>query len=111
MTWCPLAPAPTRPAPNCGLTSHRRIGRRFPGEAPRRGAGYPRYRTPGPVITAATALYAGVWVYAVFFPKGADGPSMFVTLTFGGGFVYLIILALCAGQMVALRREQRSGGQ
>jgi hypothetical protein len=36
---------------------------------------------------------------------------MFVTLTFGGGFVYLIILALCAGQMVALRREQRSGGQ
>jgi len=66
---------------------------------------------PGPVIKAATALYAGVWVYAVFFPKGADGPSMFVTLTFGGGFVYLIILAICVGQMVALRREQRSGGQ
>jgi DUF1707 SHOCT-like domain len=66
---------------------------------------------PGPVIKAATVLYAGVWVYAIFFPKGADGPSMFVTLTFIGGFVYLIILAICVGQMVALRREQRSGGQ
>ena len=27
---------------------------------------------PGPVIKAATALYAGVWVYAIFFPKGAN---------------------------------------
>jgi Domain of unknown function (DUF1707) len=66
---------------------------------------------PGPVIKAATGLYAGVWVYAVFFPKGADGPSMFVALTFLGGFVYLIILAICMGQMAALRRERRSGGQ
>jgi Domain of unknown function (DUF1707) len=66
---------------------------------------------PGPVIKAATALYAGVWVYAVFFPKGADGPSILVTLVFGGGFLYLIILALCVGQMVAFRREQRPGRQ
>ena len=66
---------------------------------------------PGRVIKAATVLYAGVWVYAVFFPKGADGPSMFVTLIFDGGLVYLIILAICVGQMIALRREQRSGGQ
>lgn len=66
---------------------------------------------PGPVIKAATVLYAGVWVYAIFFPKGADGPSMFVALTFVPGFVYLIILAICLGQMVVLRREQRSGGR
>ena len=50
-------------------------------------------------------------VDAVFFPKDADGASMSVMLTFLGGFVYLIILAICLGQMAALRREQRSGGQ
>ena len=79
--------------------------------APARGQGGQPVLRPGPVVKAATALYAGVWVYAVFFPKGEDGPSMFVTLTFLGGFVYLIVLAICVGQMVALRREQRSGGQ
>jgi Domain of unknown function (DUF1707) len=78
---------------------------------PARAQGEQPVLRPGPVIKAATALYAGVWVYAIFFPKGADGPSIFVTLTFVGGFVYLIILAICVGQMVALRREQRSGGQ
>ena len=65
---------------------------------------------PGPVATAATVLYAGVWMYAMFFPKGGDGPSKF-PLIFDSGFVYLIILATCAGLAVALRREQRSGGQ
>jgi hypothetical protein len=65
---------------------------------------------PGSVIKAATVLYAGAWVYAVFFPIGADGLAMFATLIVGG-FVYVIILALCLGQMVALRRERRSGGQ
>jgi hypothetical protein len=79
--------------------------------APARAPGGQPVLRPGPVIKAATVLYAGVWVYAVFFPKGADGPRMFVTLTFLGGFFYLIILAICVGQMVALRREQRSGGQ
>ena len=77
---------------------------------PARAQGGQPVLRPGPVITAATALYAGVWVYAAFFPKGADGPSIFVTLIFGGGLVYLIILAICVGQVVALRRQQRSGG-
>jgi Domain of unknown function (DUF1707) len=66
---------------------------------------------PGPVVTAATALYAGVWVYAIAIPKGADGPAIFISLIFLGGFVYLIIVAICLGQVVALRREQRSGGR
>jgi Domain of unknown function (DUF1707) len=65
---------------------------------------------PGPVITAATVLYAGVWIYAMFFPKGGDGPSK-LPIIFDGGLIYLIILAICVGQMVALRRAQRSGGQ
>jgi hypothetical protein len=77
-----------------------------PAEAP---GGQPVLRT-GPVITTATVLYAGVGVYAMFFPKGGDGPSKFA-LIFDGGLVYVIILAVCLGLMVALRREQRSGGQ
>jgi len=79
--------------------------------APARAQGGQPVLRPGPVIKAATALYAGVWVYASFFPhgEGANGPAMFVTLTFVGGFVYLIILAICVGHMVALRREQHPG--
>jgi hypothetical protein len=65
---------------------------------------------PGPVIAAATVLYAGVWVYAMFFPKGDDGPVK-PQLILGGGLIYLIILAICVGQMAALRRGQRPGGQ
>jgi hypothetical protein len=65
---------------------------------------------PGLVIAAPTVLYAGVWVYAMFFPKGGDGPSK-LPLILDSGLVYLIILATCVGMMVALRREQRSGGQ
>jgi Domain of unknown function (DUF1707) len=79
---------------------------------PARAQGGQPVLRPGPVATAATVLYAGVWVYAMFFPKGGegDGPSKFPVI-FDGGFVYLIILAICVGQMVALRRQQRSGGQ
>lgn len=70
--------------------------------------GQPVLRT-GPLITAATALYAGVWVYAMFFPKGGDGPSK-LSLVLDSGLVYVIILAVCLGLTVAVRREQRSGG-
>jgi hypothetical protein len=64
----------------------------------------------GPVITAATVLYAGVWVYAVFFPKGGDGPTK-LPLVLDTGLVYVIIVAISLGVVAALRREQRSGGQ
>src|SRR6516162_11052260 len=43
----PLPPAPTRPAPTCGLTVHGRVGRLPPGEVPGRRAAYGRYRTAG----------------------------------------------------------------
>jgi hypothetical protein len=66
---------------------------------------------PGPVITAATAVYAGVWAYELFLsPHGGDNHST-PLLIFNGFFVYLIILAICVGRMVALRREKRSIGQ
>jgi hypothetical protein len=66
---------------------------------------------PGPVIAAATAVYAFGWVYEIFLTAhGADNPSTPLVI-FGGFFLYLIVLAICVGQMVALRRERRSGGQ
>lgn len=80
-----------------------------PSSPARAQGGQPVLRT-GPVITTATVLYAGVWVYAMFFPKGGNGPSKF-PLIFDSGLVYVIILAVCLGLMVALRREQRSSGQ
>jgi hypothetical protein len=85
-----------------GLAAQPATPVRVPGEQP-------VLRT-GPVIMVPTVLYAGVWVYAMFFPKGGDGPSKF-PLIFDSGLVYLIILATCVGLMAALRREQRSGGQ
>ena len=62
------------------------------------------------MITVPTVLYAGVWVYAMFFPKGGDGPSKQMLVSCSG-LVYLIIVVTCVGVMVALRREQRPGGQ
>ena len=70
--------------------------------------GQPGWR-PGPVATAATVLYAGVWMYAILFPKGGDNNTDGV-LIFMSGLVYLIILAICVGQAAALL-EKRSGGQ
>jgi hypothetical protein len=76
---------------------------------PARAQGGQRVLRPGPVATAATALYAGVWVYAILFPKGGDNDSNGV-LIFLSSFVYMIIVAICVGQAAALR-EKRSDGQ
>jgi hypothetical protein len=61
------------------------------------------------VALAATVLYAGVWVYAILFPAGGDNDRD-GELIFAAGFVYLIVLAICAGQAAALL-EKRSSGQ
>ena len=78
---------------------------------PARAQGEQPVLRPGPVITAATAMYAGVWAYELFLsPHGGDNPST-PPLIFGSFLIYLIILVTCVGRMVALRREKRSGGQ
>jgi hypothetical protein len=51
---------------------------------------------PGRVALAATVLYAGVWVYAILFPKGGDNDTN-GELIFVGGFVYLIIFGHLCG--------------
>ena len=77
--------------------------------APARAHGEQPVLRPGPVITAATAAYAGVWAYELFLsPHGGDNHSA-PPLIFRGFIVYLIILAICVGHMVALRREKHSG--
>ena len=62
------------------------------------------------MITVATVLYAGAWVYAPLSPHGGDNNGAFV-LVFFGGLLYLITLAICVAQMIALWRAKRSGGQ
>ncbi len=79
--------------------------------APARAQDEQRVLRPGPVIVAATAVYAGVWAYVLFLsPHGGDNPST-PPLIIGGFFAYLIILVTSVGQMLALRREKRPGGQ
>src|SRR6185437_9656287 len=66
---------------------------------------------PGPVLTVATMLYAGAWAYEVFLTAhGADNPTT-PPVIFGGGLVYLMVLLICVGHMLVLRREKRTGGQ
>jgi Domain of unknown function (DUF1707) len=65
---------------------------------------------PGPVITVTTVLYAGAWVYAPLSLHGGDNNGAFV-LVFFGGLLYLITLAICVAQMIALWRAKHSGGQ
>jgi Domain of unknown function (DUF1707) len=77
---------------------------------PVRAPGEQRVLRPGPVIAAATALYAGVWVYVPLSPKGGDNRVAFA-LVFLGAVFYLMILVICVGHMLASRHEERSGGQ
>jgi uncharacterized protein DUF1707 len=66
---------------------------------------------PGPVIAVATALYAGGWGYELFLtPRGGDNP-WFPPLIFGGFILYLGVLLICVGAILASQRDKRSGGQ
>lgn len=65
---------------------------------------------PGRVIALATALYAGVWAYVPLSPAGgANGVAG--AWVFLGALVYLGILLICTGSILASRRDKRSGGQ
>src|SRR5215469_715577 len=77
--------------------------------APARAQGRQPVLRPGRVALAATMLYAGVWEYGILFPMGRDNDTD-GELIIVGGFVYLIILAICVGRAAALL-EKRSGGQ
>ncbi len=72
---------------------------------------WPILRRPGRWITAATALYAGTWAYELFLsPHGGDNPST-PPLIIGGLLVYMIVLIIAAGTIVAHWLDRRSGRQ
>jgi hypothetical protein len=79
-----------------------------PNHAQERGEA--RIPRPGRVLTVATVLYAGAWVYAVLSPNGGDNPTA-GALIFWGGFLYLIVLLFAGAQILADRQAKRSGGQ
>jgi hypothetical protein len=72
--------------------------------------GEPRIPRPGLVLTAATVLYAGVWVYAILFPRGGDNDANDV-LIFVGGFVYLLLLLMIGTPILADRLNERFARQ
>jgi Domain of unknown function (DUF1707) len=77
-----------------------------------RGRGEQPVLRPGPVIMAATVLYAGVWPLAFLLPENSEGdPRAAAQLVCSATFVYLAVLAIAVGHMIAGRREQRSGQQ
>jgi hypothetical protein len=68
-----------------------------------------RVARPGPVMAAATGLYAGVWAYVAYVPEAGNHATP--TLILGSGLIWFMVLLICVGQMVALRRERRCGRQ
>jgi DUF1707 SHOCT-like domain len=70
---------------------------------------------PGPVLAVATALYAGVWAFT-FLPSWPtnsedDPPGAIIMLFFSTTLVYLFVLVIAVGHMLASRHEKRSAGR
>ena len=74
--------------------------------------GKARILRPAAVLTAATALYAAMWLVAFFLPRDSEGESMAgVNLVVMSTFVYATVLVGAWMQMLDSRREKRSGRQ
>jgi hypothetical protein len=67
---------------------------------------------PGQVMAAATALYAGVQAFVFLSPWPAptenDPARAKIALFFLSGPIYLLVLLICVGYLIAARRERRS---
>ena len=83
-----------------------------PPEPARGGQPVLRART---VMMATTALYAGVWAFAVLPPwptdSEGDGPQPVIFLVLISTIVYLIVVAVGVTNVVASWQEKRTGGQ
>jgi hypothetical protein len=90
------------------------LARLEPVRKPGRGEGARPVARPGSVIRVATGLYAGVWPLALLvpWPKGVDGDSAPAAgLVSIATLVYLLVVLIAVGHMIAARREKHSGGQ
>jgi hypothetical protein len=75
-----------------------------------RAPGEPRIPRPGLVLTVATVLYSGVWVYAILSPGGADSDANGQRIIIGG-LVYLLLLLMIGTPVLADRLNERFTGQ
>jgi hypothetical protein len=90
------------------------LARPEPVRKPARGEGERPVARPGSVIMAATGLYAGVWSLALLvpWPQGADGDSTAAAgLIVIGTLVYLLVVVIAVGHMIAAQGGKHSGGQ
>ena len=80
---------------------------------PARAQGEQPVVRPGPVLAVATALYAGVWAFTLLpdWPTNSEGdsPRAIILLFFSATLVYVFVLAVAVGHMLASRHEKRSG--
>jgi hypothetical protein len=72
--------------------------------------GEPRIPRPGLVLRVATVLYAGVWVYAILSPGGADSDANGQRIIIGGLF-YLLLLLMIGTPILADRLNERLARQ
>jgi hypothetical protein len=70
---------------------------------------------PGPVLAVATALCAGVWAFTFLAPwptnSEGDPPQAIIQLFFSTTVMYLFVLVIAVGHMIASRHEKRVGGR
>ena len=81
---------------------------------PARAQGRRRLLRPGPVIMAATAVYAGIWVPAFLLPSGpgnpqGDPPGAIIALFISSNVLCPLVVAIALVFMVAGWRQKRSG--
>jgi len=72
--------------------------------------GEPRIPRPGLVLRVATVSYAGVWVYAILSPAGADSDANGQRIIIGGLF-YLLLLLMIGTPILADRLNERFARQ
>ena len=82
---------------------------------PARAQGEQPVLRPGPVIMAATALWAGVWAFTFLppWPTNSEGdpPHAIILLFLLTNLICLIVSVIGVVNMIELRREKRSRGR
>lgn len=80
---------------------------------PARAQGQRRLLRPGPVIMAATAVYAGIWVPAFLLPSGpgnpqGDPPQAIIALFISSNVICPLVVAIALVFMIAGWRQKRA---